>query len=120
MSSRNSGLIYLLGVWAVITTYNVYVVSITGGLLGDLFNASQQTPRLWPGTLVVMRETILGIRGVDWHLNNLISFWTPIIFRQGEALNAFTPFFMLQWVSAFAFLNLECLREGNRGLAVGR
>jgi hypothetical protein len=120
MSSRNSAFVYLLSGWAVATFYGVYVLSITGGLLQDLFHASQQTPRLWPGTLVVMKDTIFGLGPVDWHLNNLISFWTPIIFRQREALNAFTPFFMLQWVSAFTFLNLECLREGNRGLAVGR
>jgi len=105
---------------AVFSFYTVYVLSITGGLLQDLFRASKQTPRLWPGTPVVMREIILGIKPVDWHLNNLISFWTPIIFRQSEALNVFAPFFMLQWVSAFTFLNLECLREGNRGFAVGR
>jgi hypothetical protein len=119
--SSNSGwAVYLLLGCAVAAFYTVYVLTLTGGLLPDLFHASQQTPRVWPGTPVEMRNTILGIGLVDWHLNNLISFWTPIIFRQSEVLNAFTPFFMLQWVATFSLLHLECLRQGNKGLPVGR
>lgn len=116
----NSWVINLLYVCTVAACYGVYVLSFTGGLLGDLFQASLEVPRVWPNTAIVMRETFTGIKPVDWHMNNLMSFWTPIIFRQSEALNLFTPYFMLQWFAGFAILYLESLRNGNQGLAVGR
>ena len=100
--------------------YAAYVMAISGGLLEALFKASLIKPRVFPGTQVAMREMFTGIRPVDWHANNLISFWTPIIFRQSEALNLFTTYFMLQWVASFTFIYLESLRVGNRNLAVGR
>jgi len=116
---QNPGVL-LISACAVAAFYNIYVLCISDGLLMYLFDASLQEPRKFPDTDVTMLLTFTGIKPVDYHLNNLITFWTPIIFRTDKALNLFTSYFMVQWFVIFALILLESRRQGNKGKYVGR
>lgn len=69
MSPKSNTVIYLLLLCFVVPFHGVYILSITKSLLKSLFQASLKSPRLWPGTLILMRDTIFELKGVDWHMN---------------------------------------------------
>jgi hypothetical protein len=108
----------LLPLFSAAGFYGTWVLAGRNGTFAALEALAKQDVPLLPGTTDFLLTKYTGVAAIDNKLTILVTFFTPVLDDNNEALQLFSIFGLGQFGAAWMVMMMESMRQGNSGKIV--